>query len=68
MAHGLSKKTNLHGDIAKKNAPKLGAAPFSKTIGQNHKVTAKHPGALHDSPKGSASKKFTDGSSAKGWK
>jgi hypothetical protein len=68
MANGLSKKTNLQGDIAKKNAPKLGSAPFSKAIGHNVHGSAKHPGATHPTGKGSAGKKFTDGSSAKGWK
>lgn len=46
MSTGLSKKTNLKGDIAKKGAVKLGTAPFTKEIGSNHRVTAKSQAAF----------------------
>jgi len=45
MANGLSKKTNLQGDIAKKQAVKMGSAPFSRNIGDNHKGLGSHPAA-----------------------
>lgn len=54
--HGLSKSTNLHGDIAKKGAVKLGSAPFTKAIGSNHNPSASH-GAAHKSPAGMLSPK-----------
>lgn len=51
MKNGLSKKTNLNNDIAKKGAVNLGTGPFTKKIGNNHVVRASS-GAAHPNPGG----------------
>ena len=40
--NGLSKNTNLQGDIAKKSAVKQSSAPFTKAIGNNSRPMASH--------------------------
>lgn len=56
MSNGLSKKTNMTNDIAKKQAVKIGSAPFTKAIGSNHIAQGNHS-ASHQSPGGKISPK-----------
>jgi hypothetical protein len=63
--HGLSKKTNLQGDVAKPGAVKI---PGGGSIAKNHRPVGNGGGATHSEPGGKNRKTHTDGSTAKGWK
>ncbi len=56
MSNGLSKKTNMTNDIAKKQAVKIGSAPFTSKIGDNHIAHGNH-GAAHQTAAGKLSPK-----------
>ena len=60
MANGLSRKTHLTSDTAKKQAVKVGSAPFAKKF-PNSRPLAKGGGSTTPNPGGKLSPKKLDG-------
>ena len=65
---GLSKKTNLQGDIAKKGATTTSRAPFVNLSKDNSRPLAAHQATHKSGAKGGVKGPYTDGSGPKGWK